>query len=390
MTLLSPDDLRTLLDIEDGPALSIFLPTERRGAETQQNSIRFKNLLRDAESQLTQYGADHPGADKAAVEELLEPLRRMVDDHELWQHQSDGLAVFRAPGFLRTHRLPERFAEKVVVNDRFYLKPLFTLLRGDGRFYVLALSLGDVRLFEASRYQIGEIELGPEVPRKLEEVVGTEVDEVHLQYHSRAGGSRGAKSPVFHGQGGGEDDQKEEIRRFFRRVDEAIQGYVEDRTAPLVLAAVEYQIPIYREASVHPHVVPEGVIGNPDNLRPEELHQRAWDLARPVLLARREQDVERFQEMSGTARVSNRLDEVLPAAFDGRVETLFVADDLSEWGRFDPQKREIELFGEPGPGSDDLLDLAAVRTFVNGGTVYALDPAKLPRPRQPVAAIFRY
>lgn len=390
MTLLSRDDLRTLLEVAEGPALSIFLPTERRGAETQQNPIRFKNLLRQAESQLTEYGSSHAGADKAAVEALLEPLRRMVDDHELWQHQSDGLAVFRTREFLRTHRLPERFAESVVVNDRFYLKPLFTLLRGDGRFYVLALSLNHVRLFEASRYQIEEIDLGPEVPRSLEEVVGAEVDEVHLQVHSRAGGSRGAKSPIFHGQGGGEDDQKEEVRRFFHRVDQAIQGYLEDRNAPLVLAAVEVQIPIYREASALPHVMHEGVIGNPDNVRPEELHERAWDLVRPVLLARREQDVERFQDMSGSARVSHRLDEVLPAAFDGRVETLFVADDQSEWGRFDPEKREIQFLHEPGPGSDDLLDLAAVRTFVNGGTVYALDPAKLPKPHQPVAAIFRY
>lgn len=385
MSLLSRDDLQTLLDVSDGLSVSLFLPTERRGAETQQNPIRYKNLLREAERQLGERDLA-----KSDLEELMAPLRRLVEDHEFWQHQGEGLAVFRAAGFFAEHRLPHRFPELCVVNERFYLKPLFNLLRGDGRFYVLGLSLHRVRLFEASRYSIHEIDLGPEVPQSLAEAVGEELEEQHLQYHTGNPGARGAGAPIYHGQGGGEDDQKKEIGRFFHRVAQALPGYLEDREAPLVLAAVDYLQPIYREASSHPHLLPEGVPGNPDNARAEDLHARAWELVEPIFAARCDQEAERFQELAGKGRGSSRLDEVLPAAFDGRVETLFVARGDRRWGRFDPTARRVQLHDGQQTGSDDLLDLAAVRTFLAGGTVYSLEAERFPVTGQPVAAIYRY
>jgi hypothetical protein len=40
-------------------------------------------------------------------------------------------------------------------------------------------------------------------------------------------------------------------------------------------------------------------------------------------------------------------------------------------------------------GSGDLLDFAAAHTFLNGGTVYAVNPPEMPDDG-PVAALFRY
>jgi len=386
MTQLSRDQLEALLHTSDTTCISIFLPTERKGAETQQNPIRFKNLVRKTEKLLVERGFEKP-----ELEELLGPLRKMVEDHGFWQHQEDGLAVFRSEDRLETHLLPVRFSELVVVKDHFYLKPLFALFRGDGHFHILALSLHDVKLYAASRYSVREVELGDDVPRSLAEVVGTELEEQHVQYHSRAGGAQGGgKSPVYHGQGGGEDDTKPEIAKFFHRVDQTIGPYLKDRNAPVVLAGVEYLLPIYRDASSLPHVLAEGIPGNPQGLRPEQLHEKAWELVRPDMVARRERDAARFQEMAAAGRGSSAVEEVIPAAFDGRVETLFIPRGQRLWGRFDTQTREVQLHDEPAEDGDDLLDLAAVRTFMNGGTVYALEGDLLPGGARPVAAIFRY
>lgn len=391
MAQLTQDQLEALLQAPDAASdptcLSIFLPTERKGAETQQNPIRFKNLVRQAEKALAEKGLEKP-----EVEELMDPLWRMVDDHEFWQHQEDGLAVFRSADRLDTFLLPVRFSELAIIQDHFYLKPLFALFRGDGRFYVLALSLHDVRLFSASRYSVHEVELGEDVPRSLTDVVGGELEEPHVQYHSRARGGQGGRSasPVYHGQGGGEDDSKPEIAKFFHRVDQALGPYLEDRNAPVVLAGVEYLLPIYREVSSLPGLLEEGIPGNPEGLRPQQLHERAWALVRPRLVARREKDAERFGEMAAAGRGSSALEEIVPAAFDGRVETLFIARGERLWGRFDTETRQVILDDSPDPRADDLLDLAAVRTFLNGGTVYALETELLPTASNPVAAIFRY
>ena len=54
MNLLSGDELKTLMERQEGLCVSIFMPTHRKGTETQQNQIRYKNLLRKAEEQLIQ------------------------------------------------------------------------------------------------------------------------------------------------------------------------------------------------------------------------------------------------------------------------------------------------------------------------------------------------
>jgi hypothetical protein len=49
----------------------------------------------------------------------------------------------------------------------------------------------------------------------------------------------------------------------------------------------------------------------------------------------------------------------------------------------------FQLRDEPQPGDEDLLDSAAVHTFLNGGTVYAVEPVEVPD-EATLAAVFRY
>jgi len=77
------------------------------------------------------------------------------------------------------------------------------------------------------------------------------------------------------------------------------------------------------------------------------------------------------------------------AAYEGRIDTLFVSVGLQRWGLFDPDTNTVHLHPEPKPGDEDLLDFAAIQTFVNGGKVFAVEPEAVPDDRN-VAAIFRY
>ena len=56
MPMLSPEDLKSVVTEGHGPAVSIFLPTHRVGPDIQQDSIRLKNLLKQAESELVREG----------------------------------------------------------------------------------------------------------------------------------------------------------------------------------------------------------------------------------------------------------------------------------------------------------------------------------------------
>ncbi len=378
------EEIRELLQTPGCPCVSIYMPTFRAGVETQQNPIRLKNLLRVIQGRL---GEIDMGDAQAA--ELTAPLRDLLDDPTFWQLQSDGLALFRSPELFRTYRLPSSFDELAVVEKRFHLKPLFSLLHGDGRFYVLALSLKNIRLIAASRHSAEELDV-PGVPRSLEEALG-ELTHQFAQFKSGPRGRAVSRSPVFHVHGGVEDDLKVEILSFFNLADKALLKYM-DRDAPVVLAGVEYLLPRYKETTEHPHVLDEGLTGNPDLLSADELRDAAWEIVQPYFLENRRRAAERFGELLGTGRATSRYEEILPAAHDGRIDTLFVARGVRLWGRYDTRSREIHLQEDqaaPRDVSEDLLDLAAMQTFLNSGTVYAVPQQEVPG-GQAMAAIFRY
>ena len=140
---------------------------------------------------------------------------------------------------------------------------------------------------------------------------------------------------------------------------------------------------------MYPHLLEEGVAGNLDEMKPEELRDRAWEIVGPRFAGARREAASRYRQVAGTGLTSADAAEVVPAAYYGRVDPLFVAQGLQRWGYFDPRTATADVHGEPARGDGDLLDLAAVQTFLTGGTVYVSDPEEMPADG-PVASVFRY
>jgi hypothetical protein len=387
MSLLSVEELKALVEQTKYPCISLYMPTIRAGAEVQQNSIRFKNLIRQAETLLEE---EHEISHTEALD-LLQPAMAL-DQEDFWQHQDEGLAIFLADGFLREYRLPLKFDELVVVSHRFHVKPLMPLLTGDGDFYLLALSQKQIRLFEGTRYGMTEIEL-EDVPTSLEEAL--QYDETAKEGQFRIGTSSGNPRPQqagsFHGQGSPDrDDSKADILQFFHVLDQGLQKYLKGKQAPLVLAGVNYLLPIYAEANSYPHLINEIIpVENIGILKPNDLHQSAWSIVEPHYTQTQQAAIEHYYELSGTGKTSTDLKEVVAGAYYGRVDQLFVAVGIQQWGNFDTQANELQMHAEPEPGDEDLLNAAAAQTVLNGGTVYAVTPDEVPE-QAPVAAVFRY
>ena len=99
---------------------------------------------------------------------------------------------------------------------------------------------------------------------------------------------------MFHGQGAGNDDEKDNILRYFRKVNGALQELLKNQRSPLVLAGVEYLFPIYKEANNYPQLLDEGITGNPDELKAEELHEQAWKIVQPYFEQAQQEVVNRY------------------------------------------------------------------------------------------------
>jgi hypothetical protein len=167
--------------------------------------------------------------------------------------------------------------------------------------------------------------------------------------------------------------------------------FLQEDRAPLVLAGVEYLLPIYKEANSYPNLVDTVIKGNPDLLRADELHKSAWNILEHYFQAAQEEAVSQYQQLAGqtSERATNTFEKIVPAAYHGQVETLFIAAGMQQWGVYNPVTNEIEIHDQMESGDDSLLELAAVQTYLKGGTVYAVEPDKVPGGAS-AAAVLRY
>ncbi len=403
MSLLNREELEALVSDQNGLRVSVYMPTHPTGREIQQDPIRLKNALDEAEQQLLDAGLR-----KSEAQALLEAGHQLVKNDFFWQHQSDGLVLFLAQDMTRTYRLPLSFEKLVVVAHRFHIKPLVPLLSHDGQFYLLALNQDEAQLLLGSQYNIREIE-EEEIPEDLADILHSEDFERHLQFHSStqvpgvpqerpahpahpSQAEVAAERPgTFHGQGGGEMDFKAELLRDFHHLDDALSEFLAGEEIPLVLAGVDYLLPLYEEANSYPHLMEEGIEKDPQALNQEALHQAAWEILEPRFEKDLEEALGIYKHLAAEegATTSVKIEKIVPAAYDSQVDTLFVPLDVQQWGKFDPETRTVEVHDVAQAKDEDLLDFAAAYTLLNGGTVYAVSPEDMPA-KAPMAAVFRF
>ncbi|MDQ7783452.1 MAG: hypothetical protein RDU20_11260 [Desulfomonilaceae bacterium] len=379
---ITVEDIKALAVHEDSWCLSLYMPSHRETTYAEEDRLRFKNLLKKAETQLEEIF-------KGNRKPSMGPAEEVQADRKFWQNQSDGLALFLAPDFFHSYRLPFSVPEVVMVSRRFHIKPLLPLVSADGRFSVLAISQNQVSLLDCTKFECAEVDL-PGVPRSLAEALKYDDPERQLQFHtgtpSRVTGKRAA---VFHGQGVGTDDSEDRLLRFCRMVNKSLQPVIPNRDAPMVLAAVDKVAAEFRRVNTVFTITDGEIRGNPDETPPQNLHDKAREIVEPLFREEQEQHRRRHDDLLGTGLSSSNVEEVVRGSHRGRVDVLFVAVGTQVWGRYDAEADALEYSESPQGDMYDLLDFAAAHTLIHGGVVHATDPSQVPGDG-PIAAIFRY
>ncbi|GAA4906913.1 hypothetical protein GCM10025789_28000 [Tessaracoccus lubricantis] len=356
------EDFLAQATTNQGPWVTILLPTQRTGRETLAARSQYQNLVKLAESELQRRGG---------AEEVLAALHRLVEDRTFWLSQSDGLAVYAAPGLLRTFRLPMSLPEEACVADHPRLAPLAGALSAvGGSFDLLALAANSVRLFEGTRNSIGELAFRDDTPTGVDEVP-THGHETQLQSSAQ---SRGGDFANFHGHGGDRDVAAAELERLFRGVAigvDDVLGRGADR--PLVLAGVAEHGATFRAISTRKNIVDDMVTGNVEHLSAEELHERAWPIAEQALRKDDAALTDRYNELVGTGKASDDVAYIARAAEEGRVDTLLL------------RRPTTAPDGQPRLVTDEV-DAVIVHTLRNSGALAVTADEAAPA----VRAIFRY
>lgn len=355
-----------------GPLRATLYMPMYTGAESRQNPVRYKNLLRRAEKALTGQGVE-----PAEAEQIVKEAGRLIDEPDAWKATAPGLLACVSSDSTRVWRLPFRCDERCIVGKHYYVVPLIEWFAYNASFYVLAVSQNVVQLLHGTR---GELEAvaAPKLPKSLREALSYDPREPALQAHSAGRQLPGKEGMVFHGQGGERDAAGIELVAFCREINRALADELRGATDPLVFVGVDYLFPIFRDVTTYPHLLAESVAGNPDRMRADELAEAAWPLVEAAISDSSQRAVIAYWDNVARGKTTNRLEEVIVAAQQGAVETLFIDTAVERTGELDAETLAVTIDDEPRPGREDLVNLAALLVMRSGGAVEPVPAGNVP------------
>jgi len=384
MKFIKKNQLNNLLTHRSEPCVSIFMQTNIAGKEVLENQDKTK--LKSKWDQCSR-ALKKKGIAPETIQQIEKPIQELLEDKQFWKHQSQGLALFAAADFFEIFRLPIKFEDHTHISDHFYVRSLADALSANHKFYVLALQLEEVKLFEATEFSFSEVSVKDHVPANINDVVGYDYEEKHLQVRNQQQNDAGGS--MFHGQGAGNREEKEEIFRFFNEVDKGIVKVLQGEKAPLVVYCQDYLFPIYNEANSYQNLYEKPVKGNPNDVDVNGMHQKAVDLLEDYFESDKRKKLEQYEEAKPEMK-NDVVHDIIPFAFEGKIDTLFLENRAELWGNFEENQQKVEIHEGRKDDSQSLMNLAAMQVLKNDGTVYLMNSAFMPNKGTKMNALLRY
>jgi hypothetical protein len=175
---------------------------------------------------------------------------------------------------------------------------------------------------------------------------------------------------MVHGQGRPKDTRKQLLEGYLRQIVSALQDILKEPATPLVLAAVDYYHPIFRSLYGSSKLVTDGVVGSPDSMSGEELHTRAWHVARAYFEDELQRAIDHRVAGVSSAETSEDLGTIVRAAHEGRIDTVLAAADREIWGTYEPSDDRLEIRAVQRPGDVDLVNLVVAKALCHGGDAF--------------------
>lgn len=385
MALITKKEIADLHDVNQENCISIFIPTHRAGKKVLQkeDTLALKNELKAVKNKL-----DGKGIHTIDIQEMTPPVQRLIDDPLFWREQSDGLAVFIADGFSKEYTLPVHFKAFNYLSNAFYLKPLLPMFTGDGHFYLLMLERRNVKLYECTQHSFTEIEIDDLIPASKRDRVGFDYEEKNLQFRTLQGASG---QVMYHGQEAATGKRKNEIKKYLRAINDGLATIFRDENMPLLVAAQDPVFDMYKEVNSYPHLMEENLKVDFGDTSIFEVHELSWEMMEPVFDQKRKDKIARFNAEQGTGKTSIGIDKILPAAYNGKIDTLFCENKSDIFGNYKVQNGAFSVDqGDENDKNISLMNVAAVKTFLNGGEVFLLDKEEMPNSGSRVNALYRY
>lgn len=383
--LITKEELLQLADVHETHCVSIYLPTHRSGEESllRKDALQLKNLLKEASTNL-----EERGLSENEISELLQPAKALIDDPMFWRHQSDGLALFLTEHQFKYYTIPISFEAYSYISSELYLKPILALFNEDRPFYLLTLKQKGIELYEGTKHSFTEIMVDDLVPDEFKDRVGYEYEQKGIQFRTQQGND-GKGS--FHGHEDIDSTEKDELKKYFRAINDGLMNVLnQDENRPLVICGLEFYHPIYEAVNTYSNLYPKAVTGNPSDKDIFFIHEEVCEILEPYFNAVRKKKEHKFKEAPSAELVSTQLEQIIPAAFEGKIDTLFIQNKTDIFGLYNPKTTAVRIDTKHSTSNVSLLNLLALEALKKDGKVFLIDKEYMPVNTAVVNALYRY
>jgi hypothetical protein len=341
--------LKELKDIISESCVTIILNTHRTSPDNKKDSLRLKNLIKEAEERLY---ADESKRDAKQLVERLEELESEIDH----SHNLESLVLFVNEDIAEYTRLPIAVEERVVIDHTFATRDLVRALHLETNYYVLVLSQQKVRLLEAFNDKVvSEIDN----PFPIENTQFYSTNKAELSNASR---------------------QTNLVAEFFNRVDKEVNKIRKENPLPVLICTEESNFHEYLKIADQKQSIFETYLNK--NRLDEKAHAiviESWKIIQDYTIKKNNaRKAELITAVSQNKFLSDT-NEIWQAIKQGRIQTVFI-----EQGKFQPaiwENDQIEYVSDELKDKkevvDDVYDELIEANMNYGGDVVFLPKGEL-------------
>ncbi len=352
------------------------------GSEAGNTATELKNAIAAIRAELQKQGAD--------TETLLRPIAEAGAEVRFVKARGSTV-ILRSPEVMEVHRA-RSLRSLVRVARHFDVRTLLALEAAHKSFSILGLSQKRTRILKCTEDAFAELPFPPGFPSSLAEAMQTNQPDHMLDNRMTGGPSIGAGTVMF-GTTTDREAKDEYLLHFFRQIDNAVNALMrrepKGSAEPLVVAGVEHEIALYRRVNTYPELVGTGIQGAPDGMENGEIHRRALELLEEWDQKPGHAVPPDFDRRVSAGLASTHIQEIVPAAFGGRVLQLFFQANAQYPGVYDAERQTVKRPEDTFETPADLIELAAYQTILQGGQARILAAKAMPDGAG-VCALFRY
>lgn len=332
------------------PSVSVLFTTTSGAVLATADVVRMHQLLREAESRVR---AAAPAEEADAIVEQLQRLAMTARRAPAGR----AMGLFASRVHAQLVELPVTVEDRVVVDATFATRDLVRALRFVDRFRLLVLDMHGLRLLEGHAGRLEEVPLDP----------FPDVDTSH----------RGDRSGLF---GRDRSDVRDAVLHArIRSADLALAGRRVVEPLPVVVAAVERHLALFRARSAEAPTVVGEIVGSHRRTPASRLARLAAPVIEESHRRRSAMALARLNVGADKGRIVTGIDAVWRAASAGRVGLLCVEQNLTVPEFTHPRDRL-------SPPIDDIVDELIELVTLTEGEVVMVDDGQL-ADRQGVAAL---